>query len=242
MINQLKRHLDIIRGIDVVIIMVSLFSFIAIISIGLDINWLQFDSKMDLEKINRINSVYLNLSYSYISGVIVYFFTVICPYYEKNKLYAVYFFHIVSKHKRNAIDIYLSAYLTDEKFDKEKYSLINDYFFKKDRESQKNTKCINKYYDEELLSEDLREIIQSKRNLTTDLSSKSEYFSRKVLALFFKFAEDDWEKELENYLGLLNVKAIKENILYPGIHDSLISYIDRLDELENTFKKYTLKK
>ena len=96
MSNQLKRYLDVIRGIDVVIIMVSLFSFIAIISIGLDINCLQFDSNMDLEKINRINSVYLNLSYSYISGVIVYIFTVMCPYYEKNKLYAVYFFHIVS--------------------------------------------------------------------------------------------------------------------------------------------------
>lgn len=71
---------------EIVFVIAILLCFWVVIAVGLDCSFLKIPCNYDSKITDNINTVLLNLSYSYIAGCIFYFLSVTFPEYKKRKI------------------------------------------------------------------------------------------------------------------------------------------------------------
>lgn len=82
--NKIKA-LDLSVLLRIVFIIVLILCFWAIFAIQLEIDWLIIKIKLPQSVCNNINRLYLNLSYSYVAGYIIYLLTIYFPKKSEKK-------------------------------------------------------------------------------------------------------------------------------------------------------------
>lgn len=86
--------------------------FWGIMAIGFGFNCLLIDvgDSWSTDTVNRSNDVFKNLSYSYFAGYVVYFLTVLVPYYKKKKLVQPIIYYLSDNLLSDTLISFLSIY------------------------------------------------------------------------------------------------------------------------------------
>ncbi len=231
------------RGFDIVIIAILILSVYVILVIGLDIDYLKKGVSITTEATNNLNSVLLNLSYSYAAGVFVYILTAMRPYYKRRRKFADYIYSRTLEYKEHASTASLYTFF---EFDFFRENDANMAFF----ESQDNlTKffvervCPNETF--ETLDERSRSTFNEQNILADFILTNSDFLPDEILHYGLPMNTADSETRLDVCLSIINEFALNKSdavSAYRDLYNLFVKYINNLNELEHLIEKYTSKK
>lgn len=228
------------RGFDIIIIAILILSVYVILVIGLDLDCLKAGLNSTPKKINNINSVLLNLSYSYAAGVFVYMLTVMRPYYKRRKKCAEFIYRHVIKYKEHAMISSLYSFYRYDFFKKNKTNM--DFFESQDIYHKAFVISNCEKEDLKTLENRLMYTFNEKNTLIDFILNNEDLLPDEVLNYVMVFKEIECEEKLEVILYVINMQGSKDTESdYRKIYDILDVYISKLNDLEYEIGKYTSK-
>ncbi len=206
------------------LINICLYTFLAlslwvILSVG--INWLPMFNVSFCEKTTKdLNSVLLNLSYSYFAGFIIYLFTVIIPEINQRSKYIPLINSQIDEYSSGALFAFLLFYYNQADIvDIRQNEYIKEYYEKELKTKHKLINGIASKTDENSLPELLRNLKRDYRNFNNYIIPYEIYLS-------------------DNQKSIINAIRIDGFTQYIEMDNDLIGILDMDKTLYNRFNDY----
>ena len=220
LINFGKRNL-----IDTLILILLALSIWAILSIGIKIIPL-IPTSLNVDLQNDLNSIYLNLSYSYIAGLVIYWFTVILPKRGRKKVYIPLINNLISNYYSSSLLVfYLFYYKNESIVDLNKHEIAIRFF---KNELKSDIKIIKKIIEKENKDTFLKRSKEEFREFNKSIIPNEEYLTERQLSIINKIRQGQFIRRMDVYRDFYGWHDTESSF-----YEEFNMYVTLIDELKN---------
>ena len=226
------------RKIQFFVYILLAFSLWCILSIGIGILPLINTSIICDETIEKLNIVFLNLSYSYLAGYIMYFLTVTVPFYRRRKIFELLINNFIYKYYSSALFTFYLYYYNKKNIVDIKENQYVKEFYDRDKELQgKSMDTLGMDSDNEIRSRRLSNLHSEYINFISNMIPYKDYLNAEQLSILNKLQLNNFTIMIESYENIAGISDV-DSLFYEKFNE----YISLIVSLNKSIKNKDDKK
>jgi hypothetical protein len=176
------------------------------------------------EVTNSLNSVYINLSYSYVAGVLIYLLTVVIPYKNRKRVVLPLIKNLIIKYYKGSLFSFTTFYLNERKEYLENNNDLKEY----SKELRLNEKLLKALYSDEAGRKNTLKLVSKEfYEFNVNITSNEDYLSIDQLNILNKLRQDTFIELVDQYIDTMGVDDV--NKLF---YETFKKYIQLVVELK----------
>lgn len=211
--------------INAMILFLSIVSIWIICSVKFELSCISVC--LTAKSVDQVNEIAVNLSYSYLAGVILYVLTAAIPFYNKKRIYKNVINGLIYRYYRGVAFPFYSMYSKNEEINNNEN--IQYYIQNELKTTRALIKDIIPPIDNDLAQRLLEGVIFVDNQLKNDIVIYEEYLSEKQIKIVNKIREHQFVNMISSYSLCSGSKAMKDTF-YSQFDD----YLKYAVELEQT--------